>query len=189
MGRSFSVNLFCLAMDPLFTYLNRIPGLISVQGYVDDTTIAGDAQNLEWLTQVAECYSNLRTAGFVVDPHSCFRACLTIHNRLQPCGYHSGQIESQWPGLLSSEPYPTVLAALNANCRPGYNTAVVDGAPFSQLHKDTGIITRTGQLMQLYKPKQIQTKQRQQQIPNSGGREDETDARAVRPNPLARWIE
>ena len=125
MGRSFSVYLFCLAMDPLFTYLNRIPGVISVQGYVDDTTIAGDAQNLEWLTQVAECYSNLRTAGFVVDPHSCFRACLTINNRLQPCGYHSGQVESQWPGLLSSEPYPTVLAALNANCRPGYNTVVV----------------------------------------------------------------
>ena len=43
--------------------------------------------------------------------------------------------------------------------------------------------------MQLYKPKQIQTKQRQQQIPNSGGREDETDARAVRPNSLARCIE
>ena len=125
MGRSFSVYLFCLAMDPLFTYLNRIPGVISVQGYVDDTSIAGDAQNLEWLTQVAECYSNLRTAGFVVDPHSCFRACLTIHNRLQPCASHSGEVESQWPGLLSSEPYPTVLAAMNANCRPGYNTAVV----------------------------------------------------------------
>ena len=60
-----------------------------------------------------------------MDPHSCFRACLTINNRLQPCCYHSGQVESQWPGLLSSEPYPTVLAALNANCRPGYNTVVV----------------------------------------------------------------
>ena len=34
----FSVYLFCLAMDP-FTYLNRIPGVISVQGYIDDTTI------------------------------------------------------------------------------------------------------------------------------------------------------
>ena len=31
MGRSFSVYLFCLAMDPLFTYLNRIPGVISVR--------------------------------------------------------------------------------------------------------------------------------------------------------------
>ena len=66
---------------------------------------------------------------------------------------------------------------------------VPGGAPFSQLHKGTGIITRTGQLMQLYKQKQIQTKQRQQQIPNCGGREDETDARAVRPNSLARCIE
>ena len=60
-----------------------------------------------------------------MDPHSCFRACVTINNRLNPCVYHSGQVESQWPGLLSSEPYPTVLAALNANCRPGYNTVVV----------------------------------------------------------------
>ena len=74
MGRSFSVYLFCLAMDPLFTYLNRIPGVLSVQGYIDDTTIAGDAQCLEWLANVSECYSSLR-AGFVVDPHSCFRAC------------------------------------------------------------------------------------------------------------------
>ena len=31
MGRSFSVYLFCLAMDPVFHYLNRIPGVISVQ--------------------------------------------------------------------------------------------------------------------------------------------------------------
>ena len=71
---------------------------------------------------------------------------------------------------------------------------VPGGAPFSQLHKGIGSIARTGQLMQLYKSqlyksKQIQTKQRQQQIPNCGGREDETDARAVRPNSLARCIE
>ena len=66
---------------------------------------------------------------------------------------------------------------------------VPGGAPFSQLHKGIGSITRTGQLMHLYKSKQIQTKQRQQQIPNCGGREDETDARAVRPNSLARCIE
>ena len=54
MGRSFSVYLFCLAMDPLFTYLNRIPGVLSVQGYIDDTTIAGTAQSLEWLDDVAQ---------------------------------------------------------------------------------------------------------------------------------------
>ena len=89
------------------------------------TPLAGDAQNLEWLTQVAECYSHLRTAGFVVDPHSCFGACLTIHSRLQPGSSHSNEVESRWPGLLSSESYPTVLAAMDANCRPGYNAVVV----------------------------------------------------------------
>ena len=45
LGRSFSVYLFCLAMDPLFHYLNRIPGVISVQAYVDDTIIAGVASD------------------------------------------------------------------------------------------------------------------------------------------------
>ena len=57
-------------MDPLFTYLNRIPGVLSVQGYMDDTTIIGDAQDLEWLLRtVLLSYSSLRTAGFIVDSH------------------------------------------------------------------------------------------------------------------------
>ena len=38
MGRSFSAFLFCFALDPLFHYLNRIPHVVSVQAYVDDTT-------------------------------------------------------------------------------------------------------------------------------------------------------
>ena len=40
MGRSFSVYLFCLAMDPLFTYLNRIPGVISVHSRGQGTIIS-----------------------------------------------------------------------------------------------------------------------------------------------------
>ena len=125
MGRSFSVYLFCLAMDPLFTYLNRIPGVLSVQGYIDDTTIAGDAQCLDWLTDVSECYSSLRTAGFVVDPHSCYRAGVTTQNRMRPGSCLSDVVENMWPGLISTEGYPTALAAMAAHCRPGYNTVVV----------------------------------------------------------------
>ena len=41
MGRAFSVFLFCIGMGPVLTLLNRIPGVISVQGYIDDTTLAG----------------------------------------------------------------------------------------------------------------------------------------------------
>ena len=33
MGRSFSVFLFCLAMDPIYHYLNKIPQVLSVQEY------------------------------------------------------------------------------------------------------------------------------------------------------------
>ena len=87
MGRSFSVYLFCLAIDPVFHYLNRIPGVICVQGYVDDTTIVGSAENAEWLGNVSACYVQLRSAGFVVDGHSCYRSwvtnCFTIGPRLK----------------------------------------------------------------------------------------------------------
>ena len=74
MGRSFSVYLFCLAMDPLFTYLNQIPGCWQYQD-VDDTTIAGDGQDLAWIGTVESCYQDLQTAGFVIDPHACYFAC------------------------------------------------------------------------------------------------------------------
>ena len=125
MGRSFSVYLFCLAMDPLFTYLNRIPGVISVQGYIDDTTIVGNSQSLSWLEEVAYTYECLKSAGFVVDAHSCFRACITIQNRKRPSTMNSDEIENVWSGLTSSEPYPTALAALKAHSKPGYNTVIV----------------------------------------------------------------
>ena len=70
MGRSFSVFLFSFAMDPLFHYLNRFPRVLSVQAYVDDTIIVGDAQCLDWVCKVASVYQRVRTAGFVVDSHT-----------------------------------------------------------------------------------------------------------------------
>ena len=74
MGRSFSVFVFCFAMDPLFHYLNRIPSVLAVEAYVDDTTIIGDAQSLEWIKKVSDTYQKVRTAGFIVDSHTCYRA-------------------------------------------------------------------------------------------------------------------
>ena len=82
MGRSFSVYLFCLAMDPLFTYLNQIPGVLAVQGYVDDTTNAGDGQDLTWIEQVESCYQDLQTAGFVnTKPYPTAMAALLANMR------------------------------------------------------------------------------------------------------------
>ena len=38
---------------------------------------------------------------------------------------NSDEIENVWAGLISSEPYPTALAALKAHSKPGYNTVIV----------------------------------------------------------------
>ena len=59
------VVLFALSFlpcnRPLFVYLNCIFGVFTVQGYVDDTTIIGNAQDPDWLTTVAGCYLDLGT--------------------------------------------------------------------------------------------------------------------------------
>ena len=74
MGRSFSVFLFCLAMDPIYHYLNRIPRVMSVQGYIDDNTIAGPGHDIAWVGRVHYCYQCCSTAGFQIDQHSCWQA-------------------------------------------------------------------------------------------------------------------
>ena len=129
MGRSFSVYLFCLAMDPLFTYLNQIPGVLAVQGYVDDTTIAGDGQDLTWIENVESCYQALQTAGFVIDPHACYFAGVVINNRDIPHKCLSASVDVAWPGLLQTKPFPTAMAALLANRKRGYNTVLVRKGP------------------------------------------------------------
>ena len=122
MGRSFSVFLFCFAMDPLFHYLNRIPQVLSVQAYVDDTTLVGDAQNTRWIQEVAQCYDDVRTAGFVVDSH---RSVSNSTMRFGPTLISSARLLQEWPAVVNSPAYATATAAIQAVLRPGYNTLVV----------------------------------------------------------------
>ena len=78
MGRSTSVFFFCLAMDPIFVSLNRIPGVINVFGYVDDTTIVGRTDpHLDWPRAVMQEVSNWHSAGIRMDGHHCWRIGLT----------------------------------------------------------------------------------------------------------------
>ena len=130
MGRSFSVYLFCLAMDPLFVYLNRIPGVITVQGYVDDTTIIGNAQDPDWLLTVAECYQGLTTAGFVMDQHSCFRGCITTNNKFPPRCCSTAFLNAHWPSLGDSMPYATIWEVLRNIGKPGYNITICRNGVF-----------------------------------------------------------
>lgn len=94
MGRSFSVLLFCIAMDPVLTYLNRIPGMLTVQGYVDDTTMAGDTTaGMQWLADAWNICSRLRSAGIQIDEHHCWKA-----SGVHVSGTYSGCLE-HFPAL------------------------------------------------------------------------------------------
>ena len=130
MGRSYSVFLFCFAMDPIFHYLNRIPSVLAVEAYVDDTTIIGDAQSLEWIQKVSDTYRKVKTAGFIVDSHTCYRALPNSVMRFAPQKLTDEELLVQWPNILESDSYGTVQDAMKFNCCPGYNTLIVRLARF-----------------------------------------------------------
>ena len=99
MGRSFSVLLFCVAMDPVLTYLNRIPGMLAVQGYVDDTTMVGDTTaGMQWLTDAWNICTRLRSAGIQIDEHHCWKASgVNMH------GACSGHIDQHPPFTMDAK--------------------------------------------------------------------------------------
>ena len=110
MGRSFSVLLFCIAMDPVLSYLHRIPGVIRVQGYVDDTTLVGDTrESLQWLQEVGQLCTHLLSAGIKVDPHSCWRAAFV---KSVPCPSTMMTPLHPLEWILQSDGKPTLSAAI-----------------------------------------------------------------------------
>ena len=121
MGRSFSVLLFCVAMDPVLTYLNRIPGMLAVQGYVDDTIMVGDTTaGMQWLSDAWQACTRLKSAGIQIDEHHCWRTSgINMH------AASSGQID-QYPPLKWTQSLPghaTLRQALVH--RAGYNTTTI----------------------------------------------------------------
>ena len=71
MGRAFSVLLFCVAMDPWYHHVNRIPDIIINKGYMDDNATGG--VGLSWLPKAEILLQSLSTAGFLVLSHSCYQ--------------------------------------------------------------------------------------------------------------------
>ena len=71
MGRAFSVLLFCVAMDPWYYHVNRIPDVIVNKGYMDDNATGGIG--LSWLYEAETLLQSLATAGFLVLSHSCYQ--------------------------------------------------------------------------------------------------------------------
>ena len=100
--------------------------MLSVQAYVDDTTLVGDAQDTRWIQTVAKCYDDVRSAGFVHDSHSCYRSITNSTMRLEPATLSSAQLLRDWPTVLHSpQYYATATAAIQAALCRGYNTWVV----------------------------------------------------------------
>ena len=121
MGRSFSVLLFCVAMDLVLTYLNRIPGMLAVQGYADDITMVGDTiAGMQWLSDAWQVCTRLRSAGIQIDEHHCWRTSgINMH------AASSGQID-QYPPLqwtLRLQGHATLRQALVH--RAGYSTTTI----------------------------------------------------------------
>ena len=91
-------------MDPVLTYLNRIPGMLTVQGYVDDTTMVGDTTaGMQWLTDAWQACIRLKSAGIQIDEHHCWRTSgINMH------AASSGQID-QYPPLNWAQVYQDML--------------------------------------------------------------------------------
>ena len=96
MGRAFSVLLFCVAMDPWYHYVHRIPRISINRGYMDDNATGG--LGLSWLPHAQTLISNFSTAGLVVLAHSCY-AIETHTLHLGP--FLRGSLDSQMPELLA----------------------------------------------------------------------------------------
>ena len=117
MGRAFSVFMFCLAMDPIYWHLNKIPGIVNVKGYVDDCTAVGNCgQYLAWLLPVRRLFDDLYTAGFQIVEHRCWKAIKPVPTTT---GYPPAGDETALPlevaeQVKKASGYPTCLAALQA---------------------------------------------------------------------------
>ena len=115
MGRAFSVFMFCLAMDPVYWHLNKIPGIVNVKGYVDDCTAVGHCgHDLACLLPVRRLFTDLHTAGFQIVEHSCW---IAVHANTNEHGYppagHRKLLPPNIVQQLEQAPgHPTCLAAL-----------------------------------------------------------------------------
>ena len=73
MGRAFSVLLFCIAMDPWYHQVHRIPRVCCINiGYMDDNATGG--HGLSWLHETQQLIHQFHSAGFQVLTHSCYLA-------------------------------------------------------------------------------------------------------------------
>ena len=124
-GTFFLGLLVLLCHGSSFSLPQPYPQSLAVEAYVDDTTIIGDVQSLEWIRKVSDTYQKVSTAGFIVDSHTCYRAFQNSVMRFAPKKLTDEELLTQWPGVDTSKSYSTVRDAMKENSSPGYNTLIV----------------------------------------------------------------
>ncbi len=92
---------------------------------MDDTTILGDAQSLDWIRKVSDTYHKVSTAGFIVDSHTCYRSLQNSVMKFPPVKLTDEELLSKWPEVVASRSYSTAYEAMRENSNPGYNTLVI----------------------------------------------------------------
>jgi ribonuclease HI len=125
MGAALSPLLFCLAMDPLLTYLNRIPRILLVRAYMDDNQSGG--KGTAWLQEFQTLCDKFSSAGLVMVLHTC---CLFI-----PLGAGNNLILPNPPGSSWLRAARQALAAAPAAKRfaVGHTQEVVSRADLQKL--------------------------------------------------------
>ena len=119
MGNALAPWIFCLALDPLIRYANRVPGVIRMQAYMDDTNSAGKGS--DWLRQIQSMWGIVDSAGLHIARHHC---CHVTHNNKTTCG----------------ESYSAIIRTITDR-HGGDATVHIHGTP----HQVSDIMTQEGQ--------------------------------------------
>ena len=111
MGRAFSVLLFCIAMDPWYHHVHKIPRVCINTGYMDDNATGG--VGLTWLHEAQRLIHKFHSAGFQVLTHSCYLAqplahCPSTIACLEDCPPVLHGFPSLWKAYAAIQPCPYV---------------------------------------------------------------------------------
>ena len=88
---------------------------MSVQGYIDDNTIAGPGHDIAWVGRVHYCYQCCSTAGFQIDQHSCWQA---ISSDCPPFSVQRVADHREYLATNRLPTFPTARAAILAAVLP-----------------------------------------------------------------------
>ena len=123
MGNALAPWIFCLALDPIVRYMNRVPGVVRMNAYMDDTNTAGIGT--EWIEQAEEAWAAMAKVGLKIAQHQCVTLCVndtitkgpSLQNLLETAHFEKGdQVKvcgKQFDGerLFAREP-ETLAAAI-----------------------------------------------------------------------------